>query len=360
MITLTYLAFGQSGIATVSGDTITNITIKKSAKYTNQVQVTYLQENQTKTLYASEVLSYWYGKKYFSTYSIEGNNYLLSSILNGVVNLRYGTNSLGKTIYYVKLNSERDYTSLYPYRKDLSSFFEKYLDDFGSFRKEYQGEINYDRKRLGELISAYNAYTDPSKYQFTEFKYDSKSRNGFAFDIISNTARIGETDFDSKPSLRFSYFYEKSYVGSIWGFGTKLGFQRVRGDFELQSYSVGSIGLDPFILISVPSQSEIVARVQMGPSFEFNHSGEYNSEGIFSPQPQSTPQGFLLNPATISTGYFIALVCDFELENALLRFFSEYSSTALNFEDSNNSISFNDSILEGDLRQLTFGVGILF
>lgn len=336
-------------IITSKEDSLSGIKIKKNTNFTNQDQATYSNGGDWQTLNASEISSYWDGNAYFKSYQVGDSKKLLSLMLNGVLSLSYGIEVIGSKEFFIKFENQDQYISLSTQSSDIESFLRTKMNDYESFKNQYGKNVIYTQKSLGEFVSAYNEWREPSKYTFSKFKHENVKTFSISLDALLGKTKLGDFEMSNSIQPRLSVFFEKYLIGPNIGFGSKVGFQRFAGHVDESSYVLNSAGLDGYLLFKIYESSGYDINITPGLSFDVNYSGKQKIRGQFNQSVVST-----LPADLISLGYFVAITVDSKGETPL-RYFFEYGSNQVGFRGS-TVLSYQS--IDGNIKQFAFGIGV--
>ncbi|MEQ6166609.1 hypothetical protein AAOE16_05390 [Ekhidna sp. MALMAid0563] len=174
LLLLTNISISQTQdhlIINNNSDTLINLKILKYHGVTNGSQVTFKKNGRTSTLKADEILAYWDGKSYFTKKRTKSEQtVLLEKLLPGPLTLAYRVKDNGDLDFLIRLEDEESFTLLNE-NEFLNQLKESGAIRFLEFMDSYEGRIEYNRKDFGNLISRYNEFINPEKYQAVRFTH---------------------------------------------------------------------------------------------------------------------------------------------------------------------------------------------
>lgn len=276
----------SSYIVTISGDTIRNCEIKKNHKLTNEDQVTYIYNNTRNSLPSNSIKSFFNGSELFVSELLkhEIKYKLISYLIGGTSSFGQAFSRKGKAIFYLKRSDTQEVVCLEDHKLNLLPFVQSFLPDFDAFYKTYNAKVYYEYKSIAELISAYNAFKEPSIYVPTKYKYRENIKFGMNASIgIGNLAFTNsQSDLNSLDNFSFGLNFKQFYTRNI-NFNFSISYNNSSFKGTNEDVYIKSISVNPNLGFSKALNSKLDITLKGGLSLSYNidsYLAQKTEEGV--------------------------------------------------------------------------------
>lgn len=221
-VVLSNFSFAQPSVKNTAyivkapGDTIKECEILESYRMTNEEKVTYIYNNAELSIPSKDLRSYYNGTDLFESEFLENENkhVLISYTVGGTSYLGQSFSKKGEVNFYIKLIDQGQVVNLTDHKYNLLPVLKSVLPDFNTFYSTRNDRIYYDYKSLAELITAYNAFRDPSLYIPVKYKYRDYIKLGINVSSgIGNLTLVNDnSDLTGKLKYSFGLNYQQFYT----------------------------------------------------------------------------------------------------------------------------------------------------
>ena len=232
-------------IVKISGDTIRECEIRESYRMTNEDKVTYIYNDAELSIPSKDLRSYYNGNDLFETELLERENkhVLISYTVGGTSYLGQSISTKGEVSFYIKIIDQGLVVNLADHKYNLLPVLKSVLPDFDAFYSTRNESIYYDYKSLAELVTAYNAFKDPSLFIPVKYKYrdyiklglNASSGTGNLTLVEDNSVLNGKLNYSF--GLNYQQFYTRRTSLNVALLYNDFSFTGSTGDADIKSIS---------------------------------------------------------------------------------------------------------------------------
>ncbi len=289
-----------------NGDSLATSKIFKNKS--NEDQVVFILDGKRKTLAANDVNSYYLkGRKVSISVAAEKQKKLVKIIARGHVQLAHSFSQEGKEKFYLFANEQ--WISLDPNASNLKDYLSELLPDFNEAVNAKK--IHYDAPSLGNAITKYNEFKDPSIKTVGTFKYTERSKFGVFGTIGFNTVTTSDFPIEFKESslsatVGFGFHHQYNRLFSLRAF---LGYTQSSWENDNMEIKLKTLNFNPLIDVQLynnldnlkisaaagfnfrfdvaskisapPITDETVGLAKLGPGYDFQIHASFDNNSDF-------------------------------------------------------------------------------
>ncbi len=349
---ISYAQFSNNNsnyVVSISGDTIRNCEIKKPRRFTNKDKITIIYNDTTYTLPSKSIKSYYSNQTYYISEYINNENkhVLVNYTIGGFIKFGQALSRTGEAVFYLKRSDTEEIVCLENHKYSLLSLFKNYIPEFDVFYKTYNAKVYYDYESIAELISAYNAFKEPTIFIPVKYKYKEKNRLGIFASLGFGSLKINNisSDFINRNNFSIGLNFKQFYTRNIF-FSSSLSYNNSSFIGTNEDVIFKAVSLEPNLCFGTNLNSKFFISLKGGLYLS------YNVDSYFS---KKTFNGLVLDLTPFNFGPKVGVDLIFLNRYS---FFINYYSCKIKTSEGRKFL--NSDIIKGGTDNFQFGLLFFF